>query len=78
MVIDRPPQVFAHGFIQGARDERLVDGNMMLEAVLADIGQQFLETRHLHHPLAPKRLQGICRKRSFTYVGAHLAGQVIS
>ena len=52
-----------------------VDGNVVLEAVLADVGQQPLQLGHLDHAIAAEGEQRIVGQIALAHVGADLARQ---
>ena len=60
-----------------AADGRKIRGHVMLESVFADVVQQLLHLRNLHHAGAAKRVQRIVGKRAFAHVAAHLAAGVV-
>ena len=49
---------------------RQVGGHVMLEAVLADVAQQFLQLRNAHHARAAERIERIVGELAFADVAA--------
>ena len=54
-----PAEIARRGFVHRRRDARKIRGHVMLEAVLADVVQQLLHARNLHHARAAERFQRI-------------------
>src|ERR1700722_1730856 len=49
----------------------------MLESVLADVMQQLLQLRDLHHAYTAERIKGSTGERAFAYVSANHPGCVV-
>src|SRR5580765_5529915 len=67
-----PAEISGGGFVDGRRNCRQVGGDVMLEALLADVVQQGLHLWNLDHARATESVQRIVRKPSLAHVAAHL------
>jgi len=52
VMVNRPTEILAQGFLYRIADFGLVDRYMVFKAVITDIGQQILHTRNLHNAIA--------------------------
>src|SRR5437016_5891270 len=59
MVIYSPAEVGGQGVVDGFGDGHLGSSDVVFEAVLADIAQEFLELRNLDHAVAAKGIERI-------------------
>src|SRR5712692_2172176 len=66
--VDVPAEVAGGGFVNGRGDLGEIRGNVMLESVLADVTQEFLQVGNANHAGAPESLERIVSEFPFSDV----------
>jgi len=77
MPVHLPAEVSGGSFVDRSCSRRKIRGYMMLEAVLADITQQFLHLWNLNHACPAEGMQRIVGKRTLTDIARDLPGKVV-
>src|SRR5271165_5064988 len=72
-----PSQITHRSFMHRGSGGREIRGHVMFESVLADVMQQLLQLRNLHHTHTAKRIQRIVGERTFSDISAHHSGGVV-
>src|SRR5439155_6319589 len=75
--VNFPTEVFRRRFVHRACHRGKIRRHVMFESVLADVPQQPLQLRNLHHSRSAKRLERIVRKLAFTHIPTNLPGQIV-
>src|SRR5260370_41940270 len=77
MPVHLPAEVFGSSFVDRRCSRRKIRGDMMFEAVLADITQQILHLRNLNHACPAEGVQRIVGKRTLADIARDLSGKVV-
>src|SRR5580704_6704267 len=77
MVVDVPAEVAGGGFVDGVRNRGEISGDVMLEAVFADVAEQFLEMRDFYYAGAAESFEGIVGEGAFAYVAGNFSGEIV-
>src|SRR5277367_5293802 len=72
-----PTKIASGSLVHRGGDGGEIRGDMVLEAVFADVAQKLLHVRNLNHAGAAKRFQGIISERAPADVAADFPREVI-
>src|SRR5208282_553557 len=72
-----PAEISRGGFMHHRRNTGKIRGDVVLEALLADVAQQLLQSRNLHHTRAAKGFQWIVCKAAAAGIAADFAVHVV-
>src|SRR5208282_2993771 len=75
--VDVPAEVAGGGFVNGGGNRGKICGDVMFEAVFADVAEQFLEMRDFYYAGAAKGFEGIVGESAFTDVARDFSGEIV-
>ena len=72
-----PIEVASGGFVDDGRDTREVGGDVMLETVVTDVAQQFLQSWDFHDARAAERFEWIIGEATAAGVAADFSMHIV-
>src|SRR5271168_860861 len=75
--VNVPAEIAGGGFVDGRGYRGEICGDVMFEAVFADVAEQFLEVRDFYYAGAAERFEGIVGEGALAYVAGNFSGAVV-
>src|SRR5271167_169668 len=75
--MDVPAEVAGGGFVDGGGYRGEICGDVVLEAVFADVAEEFLEMGDFYYAGAAEGFEGIVGEGAFAYVAGDFSGAIV-